>query len=69
MPLMRKSESLYMAWCLDCNRHPEQHLRPREHVFDAVWTPPEDQLAHGQRLVREYHVRGREITECYTCHR
>ena len=70
MPLMRQSAPLLMAWCLECHREPERHLRPRERVFDPVWRPPENQLAMSRELARAYHVRpAKEITECYTCHR
>ncbi|CAL1239414.1 cytochrome c3 family protein [Candidatus Methylocalor cossyra] len=70
MPLMRQSATLFMAWCLECHRQPERFLRPRERLFDPVWTPPEDQLAQGRALVRAYGVRpAGEITTCYTCHR
>ena len=34
MPLTEKVQPLYMRWCLDCHRAPEQHLRlpaPRAH--------------------------------------
>src|SRR6059036_3451354 len=40
MPLTRQVASLYMEWCLDCHRHPERHIRPREEVFNLAWTPP-----------------------------
>ena len=33
MPLMAKQHALYMRWCLDCHRAPEQHLRPAGEVF------------------------------------
>lgn len=33
MPLMWRSESLLMEWCVNCHRHPAQHVRPREFVF------------------------------------
>jgi hypothetical protein len=33
MPLMWRTETLHMAWCLDCHRNPEPHIRPRELVF------------------------------------
>jgi hypothetical protein len=70
MPLMRQSATLFMSWCLDCHRHPERYVRPRERVFDPDWTPPDDQLAAGRELVAEYRVRpAGEITGCYTCHR
>ena len=70
MPLVRQVASLKMEWCLDCHRHPENYVRPREHIFDMAWEPPPDQTEQGQRLVREYRIRdANEITDCYTCHR
>lgn len=69
MPLMRKNETLFMQWCLDCHRHPERHLRPREEVFNMQWQPPADQEEQGRRLMDEYNVRTEGITDCTTCHR
>src|SRR5438552_4153923 len=43
MPLTRQAASLYMEWCLDCHRHPENHVRPRDQVFNMAWEPPADQ--------------------------
>lgn len=69
MPITWKAESLSMAWCLDCHRNPEKHLRPREYVFDLAWKPKEDQTQMGKRLVEEYHVLNRfQLTNCSTCH-
>ena len=67
MPLISKAESLYMEWCLDCHRQPEQYLRPRSEVFNMEWEPPADQLELGRRLVQEYQVQS--LTSCSTCHR
>lgn len=67
MPLTWRVKTLRMNWCLSCHRSPELFIRPREHVFDMTWTPEEDQLAMGLRLVKEYDVR--RLTDCYTCHR
>jgi hypothetical protein len=58
-----------MSWCLECHRAPERFIRPREHVFDMDWKPAEDQLALGRRLVKEYHIRVGQLTDCYVCHR
>jgi hypothetical protein len=70
MPLMLQAESLQMSWCIDCHRHPEKNLRPREQVFNMQYVPPPDQLALGKELVERYHVRSaRELTDCNTCHR
>ena len=33
MPLIWQEQSLLMEWCLDCHRHPERFVRPREYVF------------------------------------
>jgi hypothetical protein len=70
MPLTRRVASLYMEWCLECHRAPERYLRPRERVFDMDWRAPDDQLAQGRLLARQYHLRTtRELTDCSTCHR
>jgi hypothetical protein len=42
MSQTRQAESLRMAWCLECHRRPEEHVRPREFVFDLAWEPPRD---------------------------
>jgi cytochrome c7-like protein len=69
MPLMRQAARLQMEWCLDCHRHPEKHLRPRDQVFNMRWNPP-DQETIGRRLLAEYRIRGpRDLTSCSTCHR
>ena len=62
-----QESSLTMEWCLDCHRHPEAHVRPREHVFDLAWTPPADRPELGAELARAYGVTPR--TDCTTCHR
>jgi hypothetical protein len=69
MPLMRQAHSLSMAWCLDCHRDPAPNLRPREHVFDLDWQPPEDREALGAQLIEDYDVRTGHLTHCYVCHR
>jgi hypothetical protein len=67
MPLLWKANSLQMEWCLDCHRHPERFVRPRESVFEMGWHPTGSQGTLGPRLVSEYHI---EIkTSCSTCHR
>ena len=69
MPLMRKTQSLYMKWCLDCHRQPESFIRPREQVFNIHWPHPVDQQAEGVKLVRQYGVHTEHLTDCSTCHR
>ncbi len=67
MPLEMQEASLYMEWCLDCHRHPEDAVGPRSEVFNLNWRPPDNRLALGRDLVQRYHVETR--TDCVDCHR
>lgn len=67
MPLVWQEKSLHMEWCVDCHRHPEQYVRPREEVFNMEYQPPPDQTALGLQLVKEYRIQS--LTSCSTCHR
>jgi len=67
MPLMYQKNTLFMEWCLDCHRAPEQFIRPKEKVFDMEYTPAEPQDVLGPKLVAEYKVR--KLTDCSVCHR
>jgi hypothetical protein len=69
MPLMRQAAPLTMGWCLDCHRHPEAEIRPRDKIFDMKWTPPKDPIAAGRRLMGEYHIDTAHLTDCSKCHR
>lgn len=67
MPLTWQVKSLHMEWCLDCHRHPEQHVRPRSEVFNLSLERLPDQDIAGPRLVQEYGIRSK--TSCSYCHR
>jgi len=67
MPLMRQEASLQMEWCLNCHRHPEDYVRPREAVFSVDYQPPANQSELGSRLVADYQIQ--KLTSCSTCHR
>lgn len=67
MPLMWQEHSLYMEWCLECHRHPERFVRPRELVFSTDWRPPPDQLEAGRKLAKDYKIE--KLTSCSVCHR
>lgn len=79
MPLMYQAPSLLMEWCLDCHRHPENHLRPVAKVFDMKWLAsdetdengqPYDQLRLGLKLKKEYDIKdATSLTSCSVCHR
>lgn len=67
MPLVSQEHTLQMEWCLECHRHPERYVRPREEVFNMAWQPPADQIERGRELVTKYDIHPR--TSCSTCHR
>jgi hypothetical protein len=67
MPLTWQAQPLTMEWCLDCHRHPERYVRPRDQVFAMDYLPPHDQIALGSRLMKDYHLHS--LTSCSTCHR
>jgi hypothetical protein len=68
MPLMYKVNTLYMQWCVDCHRHPERQVRPREEVFNIAYeTPAANQDEIGPKLVALYRIQS--LTDCVTCHR
>jgi hypothetical protein len=68
MPLMYKVNTLYMQWCVDCHRHPERQVRPREEIFNIAYeTPAPNQDEIGPKLVALYRIQS--LTDCVTCHR
>ena len=69
MPLMYQSASLQMEWCLRCHREPEKFIRPKEEVFNMRYVEPANQLEVGRELVKQYHVRKEQLTNCTICHR
>ena len=70
MPLMYQNANLQMNWCIDCHRHPEKNVRPRDQVFNMAWERPANDPGLGERLVKEYKIAGpQQLTSCSTCHR
>ncbi len=73
MEVVYQSKPLTMAWCLECHRAPEQHLRPREEVTNMAWVPEvigKTQYELGTELKQKYNVHDSAyMTSCYTCHR
>ncbi len=63
------AEPLSMSFCLDCHRNPAPNLRPAAEVFNVNWRPTSaaQQLADGQRFVREWDVK--RLDNCAACHR
>lgn len=71
MPLTRQATALKMKWCLDCHRDPAPHLRPRQHLFDMGWQPPEapdERAALGEELMKKHAIETDILTNCSTCH-
>jgi hypothetical protein len=67
MPLMWQAQPLTMEWCLNCHRHPDEYVRPKDQVFNMEYAYPPDQIAVGRKLVAEYHIQS--LTSCSICHR
>jgi hypothetical protein len=62
-----QAQPLTMAWCLDCHRAPENHLRPQEQITNMEWAPDRPQRDLGLAIKA-----AREIappTHCSACHR
>lgn len=69
MPLTWKTNTLHMAWCIECHRAPEKHIRPTSEIYNMTWQPQEHQAVLGPRLVKEYGVNTHQLTDCSICHR
>jgi hypothetical protein len=70
MPLTWRAQTLYMKWCLECHRAPQNYVRPSDQIYNLHWQPPPDQEKQGARLVAQYRIdtSGR-LTNCSVCHR
>ena len=69
MPITCKTQPLYMRWCLDCHRQPEEYLRRPSEVFDLQFKPSQNQSVSNRQLIVANHVHPQGLTDCYTCHR
>lgn len=68
MPLVAKAENLTMRWCLDCHRHPEKGVGPREQIFETTWAATKRGKADGA-LPAAHHNDATRLMDCSTCHR
>ena len=68
MPLMRKANTLTMAFCLDCHRDPGPRLRPLAEITNTEWQRGKDTPSPAA-LTSAYRIGGRRLTDCSTCHR
>lgn len=69
MPVVYHHESMSMAWCLDCHRAPENHLRPVDQVFNMKWVPEDGQTQKeiGMKFKHDWDVN--PPVTCGGCHR
>jgi hypothetical protein len=65
MPLMRRSESLQMSWCLNCHRHPEIAIRDPNEIFSFGAARSHLKSTDVERT----ELKSAEILDCATCHR
>jgi hypothetical protein len=76
MPVVYHAESQSMAWCLDCHRNPENHLRPLDQITNLNWKPEtkpgestaEAQRALGLKLKDQWKINPPD-SNCAGCHR
>lgn len=68
MRLMRKSEPLFMHWCVSCHRDPKPNLRPSAELFSMTSTPSRDPQEQ-EKLYAQYGIVRDGLTNCSTCHR
>jgi hypothetical protein len=58
-----------MGWCLECHRHPEGNVRPKDQVYNMDWRAesPSVQRKEGQKFVKEWNIN--PPVNCAACHR
>jgi len=74
MPLIRKKETLFMQWCLDCHRHPDTRIGAPAQVFNP--RPPASKEVQSWLEMQSAPPgesnampRIQTITDCTACHR
>jgi len=69
MDVVKRVSPLNMGWCLDCHRHPTEHLRPLDLITKLDWEPPQGTTRQeiGEQVREELGIRS--LTDCSTCHR
>ena len=67
MAKVMQVKPLSMSWCLDCHRHPEDHIRPRKELTNMKWTPPVDHAEFAKQQIEEKNIA--PPVDCSGCHR
>ena len=68
MPLVWKSENLWMKWCMDCHENPAPQIRPQEQVFNMAYEST-NQAVVGPELRALHNIHTGQIRDCSVCHR
>lgn len=70
MEVVHHSKPLSMAWCLECHRAPELHIRDPKHVTDLDWKHPGGEAARieeARAFIHDWNVK--PPLSCSGCHR
>lgn len=69
MEVVYQAKQLSMAWCIDCHRNPDEHLRPIDKVTKLDWDfdSPEEQEAFAKEHREKNHINPQ--VNCAVCHR
>jgi hypothetical protein len=69
MSVLRHAETHSMAFCLNCHRAPENHIRPLEKVYNLDWSagPQSKQVEQGLEIVEAWNIKPPQ--SCSGCHR
>lgn len=68
MPLTLKAKTLTMQFCLGCHRDPGPNLRPKDQIFNTEWQRTAE-TPSVSKLLAQYHIGARTLTDCSICHR
>jgi hypothetical protein len=67
MEVVQQAQPLSMGWCLDCHRHPDDALRPREELTSMTWKPGADQARFAAQVRKDKKLN--PPLDCSGCHR
>lgn len=67
MLVVAQAKPLSMSWCLDCHRHPDDHLRPHDQLTNMDWEPSPEQAEFAAQQKRDLNIK--PTVDCSGCHR
>jgi hypothetical protein len=68
MEVVYQAKQLSMAWCVDCHRNPDPHIRPTGQVTNLAWNP--DDITEEEALEVEAIKNSiNPMQNCAVCHR